>query len=251
MTDRKQKKQIDGTILIDDDMQSYDRPLQDADRTELSDNIYEGVASNVFPSERRDVVKSIDVIDDAADALIETALAGSPYDKPQHRLLGSVKKEDLQFLAECFPNYDNYVLKSLYLKFNGDMQRTCNEIMEQPLIRMASLDGFEVDSRDYEDIVQKSDGKEAGSAQNVHEIDAKNHRQTSYCFATVSDDKFDKDDEAFVLKLDRRFINALKNHSGAAFSSPLGSFLYLGPFITVVLLYFIRFNIHLISITKA
>ena len=246
MANRRQTEPVDGAILIDDDMQSYDRPLQDVDRKEISENIYEEVASSVVPSQRPGVLAPVDVIDDAADALIETALASSTYEKPQHRSSVSVKKEDLQFLAECFPNYSNSDLKSLYTRFNGDMQRTCNEIMEKPLIRMTSLDEFGIDSDDYEDIVHKSGGKEAGPAQTVHEIEAKNHRQTCDCFATVLDDEFDSDNEKFILKLDRRFIYALKKYSGAASRSPIGSFL---PWKFCSLLYFIPFNF--ISIMKA
>lgn len=117
-----------------------------------------------------------------------------------------IDKEDLKFLSECFPNFSIDVLESVYLQFNGNMQRICNEIMEQPSVK--TFYKFEMDS-DAEDRVTKLDRIDNDSC---GEIVAKKDRKSKTSFMEVSAVKDFDAKTKFVMRLDRSFFHALREH---------------------------------------
>ena len=79
-------------------------------------------------------------------------------DSPKAGLIPSVMNEtDLDFLLECFPDYEKDVLKSVFMRFDGDIERTCNEIMEQPLVRMNAFDRLQSINESLNDDKEKNE----------------------------------------------------------------------------------------------
>ena len=225
-------QQADGTstIFVDDYVNPNEKPIQLLSGEEISDKLNGEVASRLASSYTSRVQSSGDVISDLIDEEIGTALAGVDSQHGPKGSPTSVNREDLKFLEECFPNYDRDILESVYMKFKGDMQRICNGIMEQPLVRMTSLDGFGIDSDNSDDVIGKSIERGSDSSRNVDGIETENERQADKYCGTASTARCNKDNETFVLKLDRDFISAIKNCSGASFPLSLGKFTLIMEF---------------------
>eukprot|EP00795_Rhopilema_esculentum_P000544 gene544-10229_t len=109
----------------------------------------------------------------AKNSRTENPIVRSRNEKPESRdnspkagLPPSVMNEtDLNFLLECFPDYENDVLKSVFMRFDGDIQRTCNEIMEQPLVKMSAFDRLQSINKSFIDDKEKVEFEEDVSEQ--------------------------------------------------------------------------------------
>ena len=195
------------TIFIADDSQPIGKPFQGVYHEVVSPEISEVMGADATPSNRSGLRNDVVVRDGFADEEIETLL-------PSHSRRGSsvpIKKEDLQFLVECFPNYSIDILESVYVRFNGNMQRICSEIMEQPLVNVTSLRGFQFNEDDSGYDGRESNKKQGFSAQTLHETEAEMSEDAKTYFVTASPDR---DSGKYVLKLDRGFISALQHRFG-------------------------------------
>ena len=204
------------TIYIDDDIQQFRKPFQGVHHEVVSPEISEVVRADSASSNRSGLRHEVDVRDGFAYKETEAVL---PSFHSEHDSSVPVNKEDLQFLVECFPNYSIDVLESVYARFNGDMQRICSEIMEQPLVNVTSLRGFQFDDGESKYNGGESNRTDVFPAQNVNKTEAEIDEDAKTYFVTASPDR---DSDKYILKLDRVFISALQHRFGASLQIETG-----------------------------
>ena len=219
-------------IVVDDDISSVtsslEETLQEIYDQEISDKINREVDSqqskvDVISGRKSGRSGLADVMDDETDQELGAVLARIGAHGSLDSNAVSMDPNDLKFLLECFPDYSRDVLESVYLRFHGDMQRICNEIMEQPLVKITSLDRFQIGNESSEDNLIKYDETEANSSDELNEDEVEKDQSKKKCLAKVSTANNDEgENDNFVLKLDRGFITALKNRAGGAFPSSFG-----------------------------
>lgn len=122
----------------------------------------------------------------------------------------SMNQEDLKFLQECFPSYSSGILQSVYSRFEGDMQRVCNEIMTQPLIRGRLLDDCDTGYNDGDQFGLKGQEMEVDSDDHMNEIESGPNTSRFYAAVSAVNDDKEVDNAQFFIKIDRRFLAELK-----------------------------------------
>ena len=164
------------------------------------------------------------IIDDNFDKELDSAFAGPSEirEVPKDDLCTAVNKEvtslnteDLNFLLECFPDYESDVLESVYRRFDGDLMRVCSEIMEQPLVKMTTIDRLQSISDNSEnDLID--DAYAAKLRPFDLEMDEAEILKDDTAYARVRQSDYMKtaDERNFVISVDRNFVSSMKRKRG-------------------------------------
>ena len=164
------------------------------------------------------------IIDDNFDKELDSAFSGPSEVREVskddlctavNKEVTSLNTEDLNFLLECFPDYESDVLESVYRRFDGDLMRVCSEIMEQPLVKMTTFDRLQsiTDNSENDLIDDTNTAKSRPFDLEIDEVETVKD-DTAYARVRQSDYMKTADERNFVISVDGNFVSSMKRKRG-------------------------------------